>query len=129
MAGIIIAYGIALAILGAVHPQVSPESGRLSLVAGVAGGIAAIGCGVLAWLGHSRRVWIIATVAVASFFLMAQTVGSWVKSSENRNRNEALLHTVMFALSAAMVRYTVHGERPPGYFSPGGAEHGNAAPK
>ena len=129
MAGIIIAYGVALAVLGTLHRRIAPESGNLTLVTGVAGAIAAITCGVMAWLGHSRRAWIILTVAVASFFLMAQTVGSWVKFSENRNRNEAFLHTVMFALSAVMVRFTVHGERPPGYFSPGGAEHGNSAPK
>src|SRR5688500_11805765 len=117
MAGIIIAYGALLAILGVLHRRIAPETGNLTVVSGVCGGVIAIVCGVIACLRSVCRVWIILTVAIAAFILMAQTVGSWGQSSEKRNLNEALLHTVMFVITAAMLKYTMHGERPPGFFS------------
>ena len=123
MATIIVAYGCILVFLGILQRSLAPDSGYLTLVTGMVGGAVAIGCGVMAWLERGGRIWIILTVVVAGLILLAQTVGSWGGPAEQRNTAEALVHSLMLGLTAAMLKYTVHGERPPGFFTPGGLKH------
>jgi hypothetical protein len=116
MAGIIMACGVVLAVLGLIVRSVTPQQGKVAFITGLAGGGLFLLCGVAALAGHKRRVWTILSGAGIIFVVLSQTVQAWI---ERASVSGALLMTLMLLVAMGMQMYVVHGERPPEFYKTG----------
>jgi hypothetical protein len=127
MASIIMGYGLLLAGLGLIVRSVTPETETIASVAGLIGGGLCLLCGIVAWIGHKRRVWIGLTVIAIALLLLSQTVQAWMASTgESGTVVVAWLLTFMFVMTVGMLMYVFHGERPPEFYTPRTARRDNA---
>ena len=121
MAGVLIAYGVVLAALGLVVKNIAPGSGRVTFIAGLAGGGLCLLWGGAALAGLKGRAWATLSVVAAVVVLLIQTVRYWTASSSEGAGSVmvSLLVTVMLLLTVGMVLYLLHGERPPEFYEGG----------
>ena len=119
MAGIILAYGIALAALSLLTQQIAPAFAKIVLITGITGGGLSLLCGVVALTGHKRRLWAILTMIAVTIALLTQAIEAWVGTPTSLSGR--LLLTVMFVMAMSMLMYLCHGERPPEFYSTGTA--------
>jgi hypothetical protein len=118
MAGIIMAYGVVLAALGLTVRSVAPELARITFIASVIGGGLYVLWGVVALAGHKRRVWVILTMVAVFIVMLTQTIQGWLEGKDQSGTHVgALLVTVLLILTAGMLMYVMHGERPQGFYT------------
>lgn len=110
-------YGLLLIVLGLVVRSVMPEKGSTGWIAGITGGGLCLLCGILAWAGHKRRVWTVLTAVAVALVLLSQTVHAWMPAAD-KSAAAVWLLTLMFLLTVGLLIYTLHGERPPEFYSP-----------
>jgi len=117
MASIIMAYGSVLAALGFVVRSVAPELANIPFLIGLVGGGLCLLFGLVALLGHRRRVWTILTLVAIALTDLGQVVPAWMSLSEKPgNFAGALLLTLMLLLTVGMLMYLLHGERTPEFY-------------
>lgn len=114
MAGIIMAYGVALAGLSLAIKTVAPELAKIPFLAGLSGGGLCLLWGLAAWIGHQRRVGALLTLVAVAVVVLSPTLRVWMDSSGTVAAR--LLLTLMLALTVAMIMYVMHGERPPEFY-------------
>jgi len=114
MAGII----VVLAALGLAVRSVAPELPRITCIASIAGGGLCVLLGLVALAGHKRRVWMILTMVAVFIVMLTQTIQGWVAGGDQAGTHVgALLVTVLLMLTAGMLMYVMHGERPPEFYT------------
>lgn len=123
MASVLIVYGIVLASLGLVLQNVAPAAGRITFIAGLAGGALCLLWGIATMAGLKGRAWALLSAMATGFVLLSQAVQVWMESSSDGSPSLAvrLLVTAMMALTIAMLIYLLHGERPPEFYQTGPA--------
>jgi hypothetical protein len=121
MASILIAYGVVLAGLGFLLHQTAPAFGKVTFIAGLAGGGLCLLWGIAALAGLKGRSWAVLTAIATALVLLSQTVPAWMGSG-----NEVagavtvrLLVTVMMLLAIGVLMHLLHGERPPEFYERG----------
>lgn len=138
MAGIIVAYGVALAVFGFLVQQSAPAFGKITFITGIAGGGLCVLWGIVAFAGNKRRTWAVLTMIAVTVVLLTQVVQAWLASTDTASTNLTgrLVLTLIFLLTMGMLLYVLHGERPPEFYDPGTArrekpsshaEHGQSA--
>ncbi|MHB1310192.1 MAG: hypothetical protein ACYC23_24250 [Limisphaerales bacterium] len=107
---LVLVYGIAMAVMGGVARQWPGTSTETILFAGVGGGALCVLLGVLGLVGWRVRPWAIVTLAVVAFVLLSQVVTLWLRRPGEmvEGRADAVLATVMFALTMSLVAYLPH---------------------
>lgn len=118
MASVLIAYGGGLAGLGFVLQQVAPVFGKVSFIAGLAGGGLSLVLGIAALAGLKGRAWAVLTMIAVASVLLHQTVNVWMASAEGNSASLTvrLLVVGMLVLAIGMLMYLFHGERPPEFY-------------
>ncbi len=121
MAGILIAYGMLLAGLGFVLHQIAPVFGKITFIAGLAGGGLCLLWGIAALAGLKGRAWAVLTAIAVALVMLSQTVPAWMSSPVAGSGVflVRLLVTVMMILTVGMLMYLLHGERPPEFYEKG----------
>lgn len=114
MAGIIMAYGVALAGLSLGIKKVAPELAKIPFLVGLSGGGLCVLCGLAALIGHQRRVGALLTLVAVALVVLSPTLGVWMDGSGTGAAR--LLLTLMLALTVVMIMYVMHGERPPEFY-------------
>ncbi len=107
-------YGLLLAGIGWFVQRAAPEFGRITFIAGLAGGAISVLWGVLALCGYRRRWWIILTLAAIGFVLLSQAVMAWMQpvgaEGAPPTRLVAVWITVLLLFSFAMLMNLLHGQ-------------------
>lgn len=118
MAGVLIVYGGVLAGLGFVLQQVAPVFGKVTIIAGFAGGGLCLVWGIAALAGLKGRAWAILTLIAVAFVLLHQTVNVGMASAGENSASLTvrLLVAGMMVLTIGMLMYLFHGERPPEFY-------------
>ena len=121
MASVLIAYGVVLAGLGFLLHQTAPVFGKVTFIAGLAGGGLCLLWGIAALAGLKGRSWSVLTAITVALVMLSQTVSAWMGSgSEDAGvLTVRLLVTAMMILSMGMIMYLLHGERPPEFYERG----------
>jgi hypothetical protein len=114
MAGIIMAYGVALAGLSLAIKTVAPELAKISFLTGLLGGGLCVLWGLIALTGAKRRVAPLLTMAVVALVVLSPMLRAWMEASGTVGGR--LLLTLMLLLTVAMIMYVMHGERPPEFY-------------
>jgi hypothetical protein len=129
MASVLIAYGGLLAGLGFVLQQVAPGFGKVTFIAGLAGGGLCMLWGIAALAGLKRRVWACLSAIATLVVLLSQAVHVWTTSAGAGTGSlmVRLVVTAMFFLTMGMVMYLFHGERPPEFYQRGASRRDNPA--
>ncbi len=124
MAGIVLAYGIVLAILSFAIQQFAPALARVIFVTGIVGGGLCVVWGIVALAGHKRRTWTVLTLIAMALILLSQVIPAWsaADGETSGSLKGALVLTFMMLLTVAMLIYLLHGERPPGFYTTGTAQ-------
>lgn len=121
MASVLIAYGGILAGLGFFIHHAAPVFGKVTSIAGFAGGVLCLLWGVAAMAGLKGRVWATLSTIAAAVVLLGQAVNVWTSSAseEAASMMVRLVVTAMFFLTIGMLLYLFHGERPPEFYERG----------
>lgn len=114
MAGIIMAYGVALAGLSLAIKTVAPEPAKIAFLVGLSGGGLCVLWGLAALIGHQRRVGALLTLVAVALVVLSPTLRVWMEASGTGAAR--LLLTLMLALTVVMIMYVMHGERPPEFY-------------
>src|SRR5688572_29146351 len=117
MAAIILLYGLTVTTLAFVLRSVAPDRNAVFFIALVAG-VLSLACGVAVWMGRKRRAWIVLTSTAFTFFMLAQVVGEWTSTLAEGVPASRIVMTLMLLLTFGMLLYSVHVERPPGFYEP-----------
>ena len=127
MASVLIAYGGGLAGLGFLLQQVAPALGKVTFIAGFAGGGLCLLWGIAALVGLQGRTWAVLTTIAAALVFLSQTVHVWMPSAgeSSTSLTVRLLVTVMMLLTIGMLTYLLHGERPPEFYQTGPTHRDN----
>jgi len=118
MAGVLIAYGIVLVVVGFVLYRVSPELGKVTWITSFAGSGLCLLWGTAALGGLKGRSWAVLNVVGMAFVMVTQMVSAWTSfaGSSSERLTLRLLATVATVLTMGMLMYLIHGERPPEYY-------------
>jgi len=121
MASVLIAYGGILVGLGFLIHQAAPAFGKVTSIAGFAGGGLCLLWGVAAMAGLKGRVWATLSAIATIVVLLTQTVNAWSSSASEGavSMMVRLVVTAMFFLTIGMLLYLFHGERPPEFYERG----------
>lgn len=121
MAGVIAAYGIVLVALSFFIQRVAPASTKVTFFTGMAGGGLCVLWGIIAFVGHKRRTWIVLTMIAVAVVLLSQVVQAWLGSAAapSAGLTERLVPTLMLLMTVGMLMYVLHGERTPEFYEPG----------
>ena len=130
MAGIVMGYGVVLAVLCGAIQKIDPGLARASFVTGTVGGGLCVVWGTLALLGHKRRVGAILTLIGLAFAVLGQLVPAWsaVGGEKSGSLAASILLTFIMLLTVAMLMYLLHGERSPEFYATGTGQQGGAPP-
>src|SRR5688572_5877952 len=82
MASIILAYGVALAVLSLFIQQIAPALAKVIFITSIAGGGLCVLWGIVAFAGHKRRAWAVLTMIVVAFVYLSQLVEAWMASTD-----------------------------------------------
>jgi hypothetical protein len=121
MAGIIVAGGVLLAVLGFLLHQSAGDTRKAAVVASCVGGALCVVWGVVAWLGHPRRVWVVLTGVGVMPVLVQQMLDGWVGGGAEvaGSQTGRWLLLAMVLLTLGLLMYVLHGERPPEFYQRG----------
>lgn len=107
-------YGLLLAGMGWFVQRAAPDFGRVTFVAGLAGGTISMLWAVLALRGYWRRWWMILTLAAVGFTLLSQAVIAWIQPTGGEGapptRLVAVWITVLLVFSCALLMNLLHGQ-------------------
>lgn len=107
-------YGLLLAGVGWVVQRAAPDFGRVTLIAGLAGGAVCALWGGLALAGYRRRWWVVLALAAIGFTLLSQAVMAWMQPLGGEGapptRLVAVWITVLLVISFGMLMNLLHGQ-------------------
>jgi hypothetical protein len=116
MAGVVMAYGIFLAIMSAALWRAEPALSSAVLSTMFGSGVLCVVLGILGWAGYRRRVWTLLVLIATLVLTIGQAVPSWDRGS---GILEPSVLTLVLVVTVGMLMYLLHGERPPDFYSPG----------
>jgi hypothetical protein len=121
MASIIVVYGVALAAISILIQKIAPGFGKVILITGITGGGLSVLWGIVALAGSERRAWAVLTMIAITFVTLSQTVQAWMPSGgpATTSLTGRLVLTLMLLMTAGMLMYLLHGERPPEFYDRG----------
>lgn len=99
----LVLYSLVLLVLSWFAHHLAPSIARVTLIAGMMGGVACMVWGVRAWLGSGGRALPILTLVPIVFVMLSQTVLAWGGGEAAGQRAGALAITGLFVLSLGML--------------------------
>jgi len=113
VAGIVLGYGLVLALLGVSLSLSSPQGAGLAFFTGVIGGVALLWLGALALVGRGRRGFTVLTLIPICLVLLFQAVNGWFGEGDFAGKPVPVgLITLMFVLSVAALITVAHAGAP-----------------
>jgi hypothetical protein len=122
MSGVLVTYGILVAISGILLRKITPEIAPSVLTIGIVAGALCLVFGIRGFLGCKRRVEAIMTVTAVTFAILIQVIPSYMDALANKSPwLGAGILTALFLITIGMLLYLFHGERPPEFYNERGA--------
>lgn len=131
MAGILVGYGLASAVLVFLLRRVAPSLAEISFMAGlVAGGLSVL-WGIVALAGNKRRSWAVLTLIALAFVTLTQVVDAWLAYVREVPGviAGALVLTLLMLMTTGMLIYLLHGERSPEFYRAGWHGQNGSGPR